>query len=250
MLIIEGSIDEGSFPRVYITTNIILEKEMNGKKLYTDSLYNHIMTWASVSLSDGTREVSLIGRKDNSLMPPYYYTTGRMRGEVGKVYTLSVEANGMRVEAVTSIPSSKPAFSLSEVQVDNNSSHCELVANLNEPVEFCRIEYQIKGEEHNWLYSNNGSYTRQEIIDRDGNLRVSRKYRDDETLFSKGQTIAVKVSAIDSITYLFWNDYDRLINLSRNPLFSSSENIRGNVHGDGFGIWAGYNSAYSQYEVE
>ncbi len=76
--------------KVKLTNTVYLSKN----ELMLDSLSNYPERWAKVTISDGTRTETMVGRYDRNYFPPFVYTTYDMRGEIGKEYTLRVETPG------------------------------------------------------------------------------------------------------------------------------------------------------------
>ena len=99
-LVVEGWIDEGGYPVVILTKSLTI----SDKYQQADSLSQYLIRWAKVSVSDGERTVVLTGKFDSRYFPPYVYTTGNMRGEAGKTYTLDVEYRDFHATATTTIP--------------------------------------------------------------------------------------------------------------------------------------------------
>ena len=58
------------------------------------TLSDLVVRWANVTISDGERTETLIGRIDNSMTPPFVHTTAQITGVPGRTYTITA---GMRV---------------------------------------------------------------------------------------------------------------------------------------------------------
>ena len=99
-LVVEAWIESDGAPVVMVTTSVTPTREPQA----ISSLSNHVERWAKVSVSDGESEIILTGYITSRYFPPYYYTTGRMTGEVGKTYRLTVETKGRRATAYATIP--------------------------------------------------------------------------------------------------------------------------------------------------
>lgn len=61
--------------------------------------------------------------------------------------------------------------------------------------------------------------------------------------FSAEDRVRVRFCTLDETSYNYWNDFDEVTALSRNPFFSITTTIRSNVSG-GLGYWAGYGATY------
>ena len=100
MMVVEGWIESGAAPVVKVTTSIAPTAE----KQSLSSLADHIEKWARVAINDGTKEVVLTGKVSTEHIPSYIYTTGRMFGEPGKTYTITVDTDDFHCTASTVIP--------------------------------------------------------------------------------------------------------------------------------------------------
>ena len=59
--------------------------------------------------------------------------------------------------------------------------------------------------------------------------------------FKTGEEVAVRLSQVDSLSYLFWDDYTKTVSSSSNLFFAPYSSIRSNVTGAA-GYWCGMNS--------
>ena len=62
-----------------------------------------------------------------------------------------------------------------------------------------------------------------------------------EYRFNKGDTVFLKISSIDSVSFKFWANYESEMNNAGNPFSGSGKNLNSNIEG-GLGVWSGYNS--------
>jgi hypothetical protein len=68
-------------------------------------------------------------------------------------------------------------------------------------------------------------------------------------LFKIGESISVKFCHIEENAYHFWNEYEKALYFSRNPIFSTRMNLPSNITG-GLGYWFGYGSTYYNLIIE
>ena len=66
-IVVEGWIEDGGFPVVMVTTSVPVSSEYEK----WDSLEDHLVRWAKVTVSDGENEVVLTGKMDRNYFPPY-----------------------------------------------------------------------------------------------------------------------------------------------------------------------------------
>ena len=78
-LVVEGWIASNEHPVVMLTTNVAVSTSHTDN----EALLQHLMRYARVTISDGDKEVVLIGKHDKRYMPPYIYTTTDMVGMAG-----------------------------------------------------------------------------------------------------------------------------------------------------------------------
>ncbi len=240
--VVEGWIDSGRFPEVRITRTMAL----NTDGMSVDSLDKYIERWARVAVCDGERTVVLTGRHDRNRFPPYIYTTGEMRGEAGKTYTLTVEtSDGQHAEAVTTIPEPALLDSFSVVRVAGNDTLCQLYGYTRNRGK-CKLFTRVVGLDGEYGSSYLGLYD-VGMIGEDGKVTISRGRtnlkKDFTPFFPSGVTVLVKFSAIDSVAFRFWRGFEDMTVLSRNPLFPVTNNLQGNVKG-ALGYWFGYGSSF------
>ena len=122
-MVVEGYIDSGGFPVVMLTTSVPISTETQK----FDSLANHLLRWAKVTVSDGEQSVILTGMVDRHYYPPFIYTTSRMRGKTGHTYKLEVEYEEYHATAVTTIPE-RPQVDSFRVVPTAVDSLCQIVA--------------------------------------------------------------------------------------------------------------------------
>ena len=66
-IVVEGWIEDGGFPVVIVTTSVPVSTDYKD----WDTLMDHLVRWAKVSISDGEKEVILTGKMDTDYFPPY-----------------------------------------------------------------------------------------------------------------------------------------------------------------------------------
>lgn len=252
-LVVEGWIDDGEFPVVKLMHTIGLTYD----GVDINDLSQYVDKWARVSISDGEREVVMIGKAARSYYPPYIYTTSEMRGERGKTYRLKVEASdGMVAEAVTTItaPVSIDSFSVEPVggTLDENYDDAlpvaryQLYAYTHLNRRRCKLFTRVMGRDTEFLSAYLG-INDSTTIGSDGRIAVNRGRTNLEKeyspYFGESDTVMVKFSAVSDETYEFWRDFEDMADLSRNPLFPVTKNLHSNVTG-ALGYWFGYGSTF------
>ena len=243
-LVVEGWIDSGQYPVVKLTRTVSVGSEYQS----TDNLEDCVEQWARVTVSDGGREVTLIGHRDDSHFPPYVYTTSDMLGVPGRTYTLTVDClDGTHAEAQTTIP--QPAaidsFAIERVSVaDTLRQVYAYVRDDGTKGGGYKLFTYVYGEEKGFMSAYLGISAADRLPD-GRRMAVSRGRQnltsDFTPYFAVGDTVMVKLARIDETAYHFWRDFEDMVTLSRNPFFPVTNNLHSNITG-GLGYWFGYGS--------
>jgi hypothetical protein len=251
-IVVEGWIEDGGFPIVMLTTTVSVAEE----KTQWDDLKENIIRWAKVSVSDGEREEVLTGRKNNDYFPPYVYTSSRMRGEAGKTYTLKVEYSGRTVTASTSVPY-PVALEWIKTGPSEKEGQVSIVAGLKDnpdTKDYYKFFTKVMHEDSVYVSSFMGLVDDALLGDGVNEIVVQRgspiKFGSDDlsVTFQKGSDVMVKLCTMDEVSYNYWEDYEDISFLSKNPFFPVTRKIRSNIEG-GLGYWAGYGSSIYRMSI-
>ncbi|MBQ8607398.1 MAG: DUF4249 family protein [Bacteroidaceae bacterium] len=247
-LVVEGWIDAGGFPTVIVTTTVPINKEYKD----VSTLEECLVKWAKVTVSKGDTTVVLTGKIDENHFPSYIYTTGKLRGEVGERYKLTVEYGDFFVEAETTIPSPVSVDSFI-IKPMNDEEFCQMSAcftddslSSNYYAFFCMESTQDTPSSFRLspqgIFSDNieGHVLRVPIYMPTSLFKTEEEY---SRYFSVGDSVIVKLVNMDVVSYKFWDSFEKIRMLSRNPLFPVSDNMESNIRG-GLGYWCGYGASY------
>ncbi len=242
-IVVEGWIEDGGFPVVVLTTSLALSEDYAG----ADSLRRHMLTWAKVTISDGTDEVILTGMYDSLYFPPYIYTTGNMLGKAGHTYRLKVEYEDYTATAVTTIPESVKLDSVSVARCAESDTLYQLTAHFTD-----------NPDSHNYylLFVNNGLKYNQPMITYMGYLddqlttsnHISAPIYKEQSLqtvqdyipyFTRKDTVVVKLAHAGAEAFNFWSDVQNSVSFSTSMYMPITSNVRSNITG-GIGYWFGY----------
>ena len=240
-MVVEGWIDEGGFPVVILTKNVTLSNQYQK----VDSLEQYLIRWAKVTVSDGEKEVILTGKYDPKYFPPYIYTTGNMRGESGKTYTLNIEYYNIHAYAKTTIPARHLIKKLAVTPCNDTGTLFQVKLNIDTENEH-NAYYQIftrEGERNrlfiaSYLGCINGESLNGNVdipVYRSHKLASGKKYT---PYFYLYDTLAIKLARIDAESYKFWSDYSRNLTLANNLFMAPTQNIHSNIKG-ATGYWCG-----------
>lgn len=250
VLVVEGWIDSGGFPIVMVTTSA----PVSDTEIPLDSLDEYLLRWARVTLSDGEEEVVLTGKMDTCYMPPYIFTTGKMRGVPGKTYTLTVNYKDYYAEAKTTIPYpvSIDSFAVSPVEED---SLYQLMAYFKDDEmqdNFYKLFVGVKGKDDVLSPSFMGTIN-DDVLAGLSELVIYQPSRlstaDYNPFFNSEDVVTVKFSQMDEEAYQFWKKYDELQSFSGVLFFPVTNSLPSNIKG-GIGYWFGYGSNIYQLDIK
>lgn len=272
-IVVEGSIEPGQPPIIFLTRN----KPYFGTNNFA-SFSDLLVHDAYVSVSNGTSTVVLTeicaSSLPDSLLPLLSGITGldsatlknidfclyttfdpTMFGVEGKTYDLYVNAESKTLTSKTKIPTH---VDLDSIWYKNEGSFTDrgfVWARLNDP--------DTLGNAYRWFamrknidysfYSPIGSAFEDKFINGTSfefAYNRARSPSDDETnleflgYFKVGDTIIVKFTSIDEDVYQFWRTYETQVVNNGNP-FAAPTPINSNIEGEGgLGIWCGYGVSY------
>ena len=252
-LVIDGAIEEGQLPWVFITMNSPYFSPVD-----STVLFNMIIKNAKVSVTDGITTDSLILTLDPYTFPYLKYVGSTIIGQTGKTYWLKVEVDGKVYTASTGI---YPAVSIDSLKfkLDRNQDSLGFVwLYLVDPDtlgNYYRIFTKVIGRDSIYLrpYPSvsddkffNGQFC-EYMLERGRNPLEDNIYNDNgidsagvsRFYFRKGETVVVKLCTIDAFHYDFWYSVEQQFMTDGNP-FASPISARTNITGGALGVWGGY----------
>lgn len=239
-LVVEGWIDDGGVPVVMLSMII----PVTGEEIGADELEDYIVRWGKVTISDGEKEVVLVGMKSDIYFPPYIYTTSKIRGEAGKTYWLTAEYDNLVATAQTTIPPRAEIESI--LPTYDDGKYCINATIKDNPHEhnYYKFFVRLLGRDSCYLSSDfaifddsNYSNPIKVPVEIGNSFFYSAEKKNYE--LSEEDGFWIKVAQVDSVAYNFWDDYKSMVELGINPFFRFSGNIRSNISG-GLGYWIGY----------
>lgn len=241
-LVVEGWIDSGDYPVVLVTTSV----PISDKEQQLEDVDEYLLKWAKVTISDGEELVTLTGKVDTCYMPPYIFTTGKMKGIPGRTYQLTVSYKDLYAEAETTIPNPLSIDSFAVSQVENDSLY-QLKAYFqdNETEEnFYKFFIRIKGQDEVMRPTFLGTIS-DEVLNNRAEVSIYQPlrlfYEEYTPFYHRDDSVAVKFSHMDKGAYQFWKKYDELQSFSGVMFFPYTNSLPSNIKG-GIGYWFGYGS--------
>ena len=249
-IVIEGWIEQGKPATVVITKNSPYFDTVN-----INTLIEMFIKDAKVTISDGTNSEELVYTQNGFAWPLVYYKGSTLLGEIGKTYSIKVEANGKTLTAETNITHAPVLDSLWFKLDANQDSLGYAWLRFTDPgneTNYYRLFTKRLGKDADFI-PNYGSVSDDKYFNGltfDFNIfRGELSYsnpdinRDEMGYFKLGDTIVMRVCSINKEHYNFWRAAEQAILTGSNP-FVSPASIPTNIIGGGLGIWGGYGATY------
>jgi hypothetical protein len=245
--VVEGVIENGAVPVVKVMHNIPTNFVIDEKQL--EAL---IVRWATVKVSGGGEEEILTLTRNDKVFPYFFYVGNSLKGKAGQKYKLEVKYSNDVLFSETEIPLYKPAIEGAyewldpekvqpAVKVDNANPEANylLFTKLDTQHDFYATTPRgIKAIDQAGKQFTVSMLRTRSILD---SLNSSRYY-------TKGDTIAIKVSNVSATSYSLWSAVSQQ-GLALSFLNYSSD-LSGNIEGNGVGIWYGANSSVDKLIIE
>ncbi len=278
-LVVEGTIEPGQPPFI-----MLIKTQGYFEPTDVNSFEETFVSGASMTLDDGSRTVELteictddlpeaflpfvgdltgfsndVVANSNICIYTALDTSGpipvpSMEGEIGKTYSLSIEAKGKTLSAITTIPKPVPLDSLWFQLNGDEEQYGFAWALLDDP--------ETRGNAYRWGAKRLGQDD--DFIHPFGSVFEDRFFNGKEFefnyprppspspdnneaddkggLYQTGDTIVVKFSTITLEVYQFYSSFEQAQANTGSP-FASPSNVESNVEG-GLGIWAGFGVTY------
>jgi hypothetical protein len=255
-LVVEATIEAGAAPRVVLTKSLNYFSAIS-----PDLLVNSFVHDAEVYISNGTHTHQL---KEYSVplgggLSLYYYTTDsaqlatEIKGEEGKAYSLRIISAGDEYTAQTTIPvftRNIDAFWWKEPPPNvEKDKAIVMVKATDKPGYGDYVRYFTKRNSEGFLPGLNSVFDDLFVDGMTYELQVepgwnrSFEREEDDAFFNRGDTVTLKLSAIDKATYDFWRTMEYSYASVGNP-FSTPVKIAGNISNNALGYFGGYASQY------
>ena len=238
MIVVEGWIESGSAPTVFITSSV----SVNYDRKKMNDLISHVALNANVTVTHNDQTYTLLPSLKDEYLLKLCYTTDALKGEPGGIYRLQVDWKGLYAEAVTTIP--QPG-SIDSIAVEKHSSIDTLYlvkAHVvpHPDVRYYRFFSMDLERDDTYLASYMGTYDSRLNND----MAVVNRGNSDpivlpDYFYHLGDSVSFKLASMDSIAYRFWSKHDENVMFSHVALLPYSSNMTGNIEG-GLGYWFGY----------
>jgi hypothetical protein len=249
-MVVEGWIDAGKHPIVMLHTSYSLSLSEPDSTTLLDVLEEHMVLFGKVVIFDGEDSVTLTGRVDTNYLPPYIYTTTKIKGEIGKTYSLHAKYKEYSTKSQTEIPTIATFDSIR-------------VTNLNQKMNVVGYANHLEVGETYILMARTTDQRQYKICPM-GAFKANSSQADlvinnpiafpgggtvlYQTLFPKTDSVGVsiKFAKVGEVEYQMWDSYIAQ-NLTQGLFFMETYgNIISNIEG-GNGYWCGMGA--SEYTI-
>ena len=248
-IVIEGYIEQDSFPYLYITRNTPYFEQVS-----LATLMNLVVKNAIVTVSDGQTSEVLDLVSDTVQFPYFKYKGKVIKGQPGKTYYLTVVHDGNTYTSYTTIPNPVQLDS-AIFKVDRSIKKDSLgflwfyFVDPDTLGNYYRLYTQVYNKDRMYFHPF-ASVAEDKIINnqfvqfstyrgQDPFANFENDTNEFRWYFHVDDTIFFKFSSIDVRTYNFWNTIELDYSGGDNP-FSAPITIRSNIEGGALGVWAGY----------
>lgn len=255
-LVVEGSIENGQAPVIYLS-----KSQAYFSHIDLVMLANSFVRNADVYVSNGVLTHKL---KEYSVpVAPginfYYYSNDpaslstAFAGELNRQYSLRIVTEGKEYTATTSIPAiTRRVDSLfwKPAPAGNPAEKVMVMVRAYDPPGFGDyVRYFTKRNSEPFYPGLISVYDDQVIDGSSYEVQVERglnrneDHPDGSSFFEKGDTVILKLANIDKATYDFWRTMEYTYSSVGNP-FSSPTKVVSNIKGGGLGYFGGYAAQY------
>jgi len=238
-LVIEGWIENGAAPVVFVTSSV----STSFQEQSINDLIDHVSTTADVSITYNGVKYQLVGTITDDYFLPFYYTSNTLKGKIGGTYHLQVNWKGMHAEATTSIltPGSIDSIIVEDHPYIDTSYVVKAHITPSADIQYYRFFSMAVGKDSTFLPSYNGTFDSK--LHTDDFFAVNRGRNnpilDADFYYSYGDSVRFKLATMDATAYDFWTRYDENMMFSHAALIPYASNLQTNIQG-GLGYWFGY----------
>lgn len=251
-IIVEAKIESGKYPEVYLSLNVPLSK-----KIDSTNILDHVIRYAKVTISNGEETEILTSKWDISSFPPYVYKGTEIVGEEGKKYDLKVEYGGYTLYSTTTIPKKLRIDSVVSFPSQQSDTLKSLSVCLNVDMHkknsfriYSKKPKDKKFVETPTLFNAELNLFGNQVFRLSPRPTTTDVYFNESSYFALGDTIDIKVCAIDSISTLFFKDLSFFSVVAGNIFTNEVKPLKSNITEPGFGIWYGSAVQHIRYVVK
>lgn len=246
-IVVDGCIEQGKYSFVMLT-----KSSSYFANLDSASLRNLVVSTAKVTVSDGLETEVLTLRRDDDKFPPFYYQGNEIKGEVGKIYTITVDSEGEQYSGFTTITEPVELDSVWFELDEESDSLGNIKINFTDPeleTNYYRIFTKRLGKDDDYVpvyFSTlgDGNFNGDNLSIKLIRGAISYTSIEDDIFYARGDTVLIKFCTMDQNHFEFWKAAEIDIYTSANPFAVSSNEVKTNIDNNGIGIWGGYGVKY------
>lgn len=237
-LVVEGWIESGHAPVVLVSSTL----PVSSTPQPVSDITEHILRYAEVYIEHNGKKEYLTARLTDRFVIRNYFTSSTMRGVPGENYKLHVKWLDYEASAECTIPEPAVIDSLYFEKAVDDTSFVAKMHFHNDPAAgrlyqtFRRVG--PKSETYEAVNFTTLEGALQDTVITETFMRPMKKLETMDVYFHPGDTLAIKLAAIERPMYEFWGSYANYAN-SSGTVLSAPTNVKGNVSG-AIGYWAGY----------
>lgn len=248
-IVLEGWIEDDGHPFVMIHNSYTASERYNSVQ---EVIENKTIFWGKVTISKDDYSDVMTGHLDTMYLPPYYYLSVEIKGKSGNSYQIKAEYDGQFVTATTTIPSRVEFDSISiEVIDEKRVKLMGYLQDVDSADNYYVLFYRYRGDKQ-YVNCFLGVVSDKEA-DQEGFIKIpiynnisvnnlKENVQQPSRFFALNDTLDIKLSAVDKISYEIWMDISSLSTTSSIAFMPVYKNIKTNIVG-GKGYWCGYASS-------
>ena len=252
-LVVEGYIEQGRYPRVYLTKTSPYFQTIDSAAMW--KLLGSVGK-VTVATAGDTEVLTL--RSNFKQFPPFYFEGTEIKGKVGEEYHLKVELHGKVYTATTTIT---PPVPLSHLEVKTNpidaSKKYFLIRFLDPPLQknYYKIYLKRIGIDQDFMPSYLSTFTDFQNDGQENRFEVLKGYsplvdKEVNRYFKKGDSVLLKFCTINEQQFEYWKKIESLLTISSNPFGLSTADAPSMIDGGALGIWSGQGANYYNIKVK
>ena len=257
-IVLEGWIEEDGHPFVMIHNAYTWQEYYSS---ITELIEDKIIFWGNVRITDYKLSDIMTGKLDTAYLPPYYYYSVDIMGESGRTYEVTAEYEGQTVSATTTIPN-RVEFDSIRIEQLSSGEDVRLIGYFVDEYEEDNYYVLFFRKRGNKQYINCFlGVLSDKSADENGLIQVpiynnfsvnslaNIENGQPSRFFRNSDTIDIKLSAVDRVSYEIWEDFSALSTTSSLAFMPIYNNIRTNING-GKGYWCGYASSVYRLNLD
>jgi|APGre2960657444_1045066.scaffolds.fasta_scaffold43080_2 hypothetical protein len=252
-LVVEGYIEQGRYPRVYLTKTSPYFQTIDSA-----AMWKLLGSVGKVTVATESDTEVLTLRSNFKQFPPFYFEGTEIKGKVGEVYHLKVELHGKVYTAKTTIT---PPVPLSHLEVKTNpidaSKKYFLIRFLDPPFQknYYKIYLKRIGIDQDFMPSYLSTFTDFQNDGQENRFEVLKGYsplvdKEINRYFKKGDSVLLKFCTINEQQFDYWKKIESLLTISSNPFGLSTADAPSMIDGGALGIWSGQGANYYNIKVK